>query len=329
LPDGDGHFVMLIDSNLDEKRGGTNIVKMLKDLLSGGKFDGLDYYTNTHPHCDHAGAIDDISDAVTVRNVWHSGHNPGKEHGDAYAALKRLRDKVKKAGGEDRELNGTRDTASLGDVIYNVLAPAEHVVDDIAGEDCETRRRRIHEHCSVLRFGYGSPEKSYVLVTGDSDKCAWTEHITEYHGAGDENRIRAQVLSASHHCSRTFFKTCEDDPEPYERHLELIDPTYLIISAPLRDESPHGHPHEDALELYKKKVKEDDILHTGDGRKAWILDIQTDGSIAFKHDAGELAEAYPIGGDDDEEDDDGGGGGKTTGPYVVTPRIDRRPMGKR
>jgi competence protein ComEC len=327
-PEGSGHRVMLIDSNLDEERGGTNLVKMLEDLFDGGTFDELDYYVNTHPHSDHAGAIDDISDAVTIRNVWHSGHDPGREHGEAYQALKRLRDKVKKAGGEDRELNGTRETATLGDVSYNVLSPAKHVVDDIAGEDCEARYRRIHEHCTVLRFGYGSHEKAYVMITGDSDKCAWSEHITEYHGAGDENRVRAQVLSASHHGSRTFFKTCEDDPKPYERHLELIDPTYLVISAPRRDESPHGHPHGDALELYKKKVAEDDVLHTGDGRKAWRLDVESDGSFVLKNDAGELAEAYPIGGDDD--DDDGGDEGrKTTGPYVITPRIDRRPMGKR
>jgi competence protein ComEC len=254
---------MLIDSNQGRKNGGINLVELLQDLFKDQDDGGLDYYVNTHPHLDHAGGLDEIQEAVEIRNVWHSGHDPGNNHCEAYDALQRLRKKVSDKGGEDRTLTGTRATESLGDAVYNVLSPAQHVQDEIADEDAETRYRRIHEHCVVLRIGYGSPTPKFVLITGDSDKCAWKEHITEYHGAGDENRIRSQVISASHHGSRTFFKDNEDDPEPYTRHMDLIEPEYLIISAPLQEESCHGHPHDDALELYKMYVSEEAIFHTG------------------------------------------------------------------
>ena len=90
-----------------------------------------------------------------------------------------------------------------------------------------------------------------VLITGDSDKAAWSEHITDYHGKDDDNRIAASVLSASHHGSRTFFKECEDDDDVYTTHLDRIDPSHVVVSAPDQADSPHGHPHDDAMQLYR------------------------------------------------------------------------------
>jgi len=326
IPSGDSYLTMLVDSNQGRKHGGINLVELLQDLFERQDDSSLDYYVNTHPHLDHAGGLDEIQDAVEIDNVWHSGHDPGGNHCEAYDALQRLRKKVSDKGGEDRTLTGTRATERLGDAVYNVLAPAQHVQDEIGDEDAETRYRRIHEHCAVLRFGYGSVMPTFILLTGDSDKCAWKEHITEYHGAGGENRIRAQVLSASHHGSRTFFKANEDDPEPYTRHMDLIEPEYLIISAPLQEESCHGHPHDDALELYKKYVSDDAILHSGDGHRSFICDINSDGTFFITDDAGELAEKYGFAPDDE----DGGGskesGSRSTGPYVIS-QIDRKPMG--
>jgi beta-lactamase superfamily II metal-dependent hydrolase len=324
IPSNGSHLTMLIDSNQGRKHGGINLVALLKDLFEDGG--GLTYFVNTHPHLDHAGGLDEIAEGIEIDNVWHSGHDPGKDHCEAYDALQRLRKKVWYKGGEDRILTGTRATERLGDAVYNVLSPAQHVQDEIADEDAETRYRRIHEHCAVLRIGYGTPAPSFVLITGDSDKCAWKEHITEYHGAVDENRIRSQILSASHHGSRTFFKENEEDPEPYTKHMDLIKPEYLVISAPLQEESCHGHPHDDALELYKKYVSDEATFHTGDGRRSFICDISSDGSFFINDDGGKLAETYGF----PPDDEDGGGGkantSKSTGPYVIS-QVDRKPMG--
>src|SRR5690606_16235581 len=122
----------------------------------------------------------------------------------------------------------------------------------------DERNKRIHEQCGVIKFSYGNPSKS-ILFTGDSDKIAWKDHITNYH----YDQLPSAVLSASHHGSRTFFKQDKDDAEPYEDHIEQIKPTYLIISAPRREDSPHEHPHKDAMELYEKYIDEDGIFHLG------------------------------------------------------------------
>jgi competence protein ComEC len=323
IPSGASHQTMLIDSNQGRKHGGINLVTMLQDLFESRTNDGLTYFVNTHPHSDHAGGLDEILDAIPIGNVWHSGHNPGKNHEDAYQAVQRLRKSVQEKGGEDRTITGTRTTESIGDAVFNMLSPAAYVQDEIGCEDPEVRYRRIHEHCAVLRFGYGSPNPTYVMITGDSDKCAWSEHITDYHGNGDENRLRAQILSAAHHGSRTFFKTNEQDPEPFTRHMDLISPTHLILSAPLQEESCHGHPHKDALEIYRRYVEEDAILHTGSGRRSFICDIYSDGQYLINDDGGELARAYGF-----NDDGDGGNGNKlgSSGPYIIS-QVDRRPMG--
>jgi competence protein ComEC len=326
IPSNGSYLTMLIDSNQGRNHGGINLVEMLQDLFAGQENASLNYFVNTHPHLDHAGGLDEIQDAVEIDNIWHSGHKPGRQHDEAYRALERLRKKVVEKGGEDRTLTGSRVTERLGEAIYNVLAPAQHVQDEIASEDPEIRYRRIHEHCAVLRIGYGFPNPTFVLITGDSDKCAWSEHITHYHGEGEENRIWAQILSASHHGSRTFFKVSEDDPEPFTRHIELIEPKILILSAPLQEESCHGHPHDDALELYKRYVDEEAILHTGDGRRSFICDIYFDGQYLINDDGGELAATYGFSSNDGN---DGGGQNDksiSSGPYIIS-QVDEQPMG--
>lgn len=325
IPTTTSHLTMLIDSNQGRKHGGINLVNMLQDLFEGQNGVGLTYFVNTHPHSDHAGGLDEIVDAIEIENVWHSGHNPGKDHEDAYQAVQRLRKKVQRRGGEDRTITGTRTAEKVGDASLNLLSPAQYVQDDIGGEDAESRYRRIHEHCAVLRIGYGSPDPTFVMITGDSDKCAWSEHITHYHGDSGENRLQSKILSAAHHGSRTFFKVDENDPDPFVRHIELIAPTHLIISAPLQDESSHGHPHDDALEIYKRYVTEDAILHTGVGRRSFICDIYADGQYIINDDGGELARVYGFG---PEGNGEGGEGtsSRSTGPYVIS-QVDRRPMG--
>jgi competence protein ComEC len=324
IPNGSSHLSMLIDSNQGRNTGGIDLIRLLKDLFVGSD-SGLDYFVNTHPHSDHAGDLDDIQKEIEIANIWHSGHNPGRNHADAFNAIQRLRATVRSRGGEDRTMLGTRSGERIGEATVNFLSPASYVADEIADEDPEVRYRRIHEHCSVIRIGYGTTP-AFILITGDSDKCAWQEHITDYHGGSEENRIKADILSASHHGSRTFFKTCEDDPDPYTRHMDLIQPTYLVISSPVQDESCHGHPHDDAMELYRKYVTEENILHTGEGKTTHMCDIFHTGQFHLTTDNGDLASTY---GFRSEPSDQNGGSNLSraaSGPFVHT-KIDDRPMG--
>ena len=147
----------------------------------------------------------EIYKQIGIEKLWHSGHKPGGDHKEAYEDLdyvvKKLGDDnvyILKGSKEDNKLGDK--TIKLGDINYNVLAPAEYVADEIEGEMPDERYSRIHEQCGVIRFKYGTDEKQ-ILITGDADYDAWKEHIADYH----KDRLPSTVLSAAHHGSNSFF----------------------------------------------------------------------------------------------------------------------------
>lgn len=333
IPTGSGvtdYIYVLIDSDMDKEPNEIDLVEMFKDLFkSNGK---LNTFINTHPHNDHIGGIKDVYNETKFAEVWHANHKPGKKHKEKYEDLKYVIDKVGKSNeyfllGTD-DLNSVRNTEDkkvikmLGNVDYQILSPAKYLCEDINEEDQDTRDDRIHEQCGVIKFTYGKDAKS-ILFTGDSDKEAWKSHITAHH----KNNLPSFVLSASHHGSRSFFKKGKDDEDIYEKHVEYIAPTYLIISAPKKDKSPYDHPHDDAMELYRKYVEEDNIMHLGANVESVIVDIDSDGNIEVKVDK-DLVEAYGKGNDDEGGDDD-----KKTRDYSSiyvgsqTSKIDNKPNG--
>lgn len=326
VKDGDGYKSVLIDINRDaEGNNGINVPKLMKDLLADQ--DGrLDLFVNTHPHKDHLDDITELSEQVDIQEIWESGHVPGKDDKASYDELQSVIKKVKKKHGDDAvtEMLGSRTAIAFGDAEIYILSPAEHVKDDIADEDEAGRRRRIHEHCAVLRIGKDS---TWILFTGDADRTAWEEHITDYH----KKRLPSQILNASHHGSRTFFKHDEED-DPYMTALETIDPEYVIVSAPKQSESRHEHPHDDAMELYEEHVGQDNVLHTGANRESYICDIFTDGTYKISHDTS-LVDEY--GSDNDKEEEEKQSkttsnassiGVRAAAPMMAT-RLDHKPMG--
>jgi competence protein ComEC len=330
IPNGPGiedYSYVLLDSDLDHEPNEVNLVSMFKDLFaSTGK---LDVFINSHPHNDHIGGIREIYREIGFDEVWHSNHKPGGKHKEKYEDFSYV---VKKVGkNNEYHLKGTNQpnklrTVSdqevirkLGEVEYIVLSPAEYLCEDINEGGQDERDRRIHEQCGVIKFSYGNPQRS-ILFTGDSDKQAWKEHITDYHG----DKLPADVLSASHHGSRSFFKNGADDADVYKAHLELISPTYLIVSAPKREDSKHGHPHIDAMELYKEQIDADGIFHLGEEPCCVIVDITADGELSLHTDM-ELIEAYGGGGDDNDNDH---GKYATVNINPSTTRIDDKPMAR-
>jgi len=321
MPDGDYHKIVLVDSNEDVENNGVDIPKMLIDLFQGS-VNRLAVYINTHPHKDHFGGIRKIYDAAGIDQLWHSGHKPGGDHKDAYKDLEYVMKKLGddkvfclKGSGEDNKLDDKE--IELGDVNYNVLSPAEYVSDDIEDDDPDTRYRRIHEQCGVIRFRYGKQEKQ-ILITGDANRAAWEKHITDYH----KDRLPSTVLSAVHHGSNTFFwENAEPEGDPYIDHLQIINPTYTIVSAPTRDKSKHSHPHKEAMELYEKQAGKDNVKHLGERQECIIVDIDESGNIDLYPDD-ELVNTYGLEKNGDGKSPGGGGGG----PIIIT-QIDRKPMG--
>ncbi len=62
MPDGTGrHLSMLIDCNRSASLKGIDLTKLLGDALpkNGAGRPLLDVFTNTHPHSDHIGGLDE------------------------------------------------------------------------------------------------------------------------------------------------------------------------------------------------------------------------------------------------------------------------------
>jgi competence protein ComEC len=336
IPTGPGvsdYKYILLDSDRDKEANEIDLIDLFKDLFKNGG--ELDVFINTHPHNDHIGGIKDVYDEIKFKEIWHSNHKPGPKHKDKYEGLKYVIDKVGKSN--EYFLLGTNDinkirtsddneiTKKLGNIDYQVLSPAEYLCEDINDENQDGRDARIHEQCGVLKFTYGKEAKS-IIMTGDSDKAAWKDHITDYH----KDNLPANVLSASHHGSRTFFKTNEEDEDVYETHIETIVPTYVIISAPKQEDSQHGHPHDDAMELYKKHVDEDGILHLGSGPFSVIVDIDENGTLDVKKDT-ELIDAYGKKDEDEEKKKNENNNSSSAAGFYIgsrTTRIDHKPSGR-
>ena len=310
--DGESYLTHLVDVNL-HKDIGIDVPEMVSDLVGET---GLDVFINTHPHDDHLCGVVELSDAVNIREVWHSGHVPGKKNQGASDNLQKVIKKVTKEYGKDAEVKllGSKSPTERGDAEYYVLSPAEYVVDDIAGETGEARDKRVHEHCAVLKFGI--PD-TWIMLTGDADLDAWQLHITKYH----KKRTGAAILSAAHHGSRSFFKDDEED-DPYLEALEGIDPTHIIISAPKQEDSKHGHPHDDAVKLYDDHVGSDEVYHTGEQGYSFICDIFEDGTYSVTSDKGKLFKSYPFTSDDDAGDN---GTAKSVSVQASRPRVPQAP----
>jgi len=268
IPNGESHKYVLVDSNKDEKNNGIDIAEFFKDKIPSEEL----IFINTHPHNDHVRGADKIKHLIG--EVWETGFEPSKEHDDAKKILDDLTtekntyylrgtNKINTLS-EDGTEEG-KEPYKIGDVDYQVLSPASYVANEVNGDD-----NKIHEQSGVIKFIYKGKS---ILMTGDSDKKAWQEHITSYYG----EYLKSDVLSASHHGSRSFFKDGEDDKNPFTDHIKKINPTYLVISAPKK--SDHDHPHDDALKIYKKYLREENIYNLGEKEQSLIMDIDALGKI--------------------------------------------------
>lgn len=266
--------------------------------------------------------VKEIYEHIGIKRLWHSGHKPGGDHKEVFEDLQYVIKELEAENvcilkGSEEENKLDDKTFKLGDVSYNILAPAEYVSDEIEDEKPDERYKRIHEQCGVVRFKYGTDEKQ-VIITGDADYDAWKSHITDYH----KDRLPSTVLSAAHHGSNSFFwKTSDTSEKPYKKHLDLINPTYIVVSAPKSGESKHGHPDKEAIDLYKEKAGEDNLFHLGNKRECVIVDIEDNGNIDLYPDD-ELVEYYGI-----KNDDSGGDEGKSISSAAVITKVDKKPMG--
>ena len=111
------------------------------------------------------------------------------------------------------------------------------------------------------------------------------------------------MISAPHHGANSFFWENEpDDEKPYSEHLDIVDPEYIIVSAPKSSESKHDHPNKEAMDEYRKKVGDANVKHLGAKRECVIVDITENGDFSLNVDT-ELVKQYGILSNQDDKEE--------------------------
>jgi len=196
----------------------------------------IDLLIVTHPHRDHASGVARLLEVFDVGEVWESGHRLDCDE-DWYEELVAALEET-----DALVVTAQSDPAKVtpGGTELHVFAPAAPMHVD--RPDDKDRRRDIHDQCMVVSVREG--ERSF-LVVGDSRWREWDARIVEEYG----DALSHELLLASHHGSRAFFRD-DDEDEPFLEGLAAVSPEIVLVSV---GDNDFGHPHQDALEIYRKE----------------------------------------------------------------------------
>lgn len=168
----------------------------------------VDILILTHPHADHIGGTIALLDAFDVGVIIDPAVAAGSEvYAETLGRARRLGVRWV-AARPGREI-------ALGDVVIQVLAPLENVLDASADPN---------DYSAVFRLAYG---RFGALFLGDAPMEVENELVAR-HGAA----LAAQLLKVGHHGSLT---------STGDSLLAAIRPSLAIVSAGRRNR--YGHPH--------------------------------------------------------------------------------------
>ncbi|KAF0247816.1 MAG: hypothetical protein FD167_2786 [bacterium] len=214
---------IVIDANIPSSGNGTYVKGYLqnKALVRSP----ISLFMLTGWDCDHANAagVGMVVNNFTVSTVWIP---PWPNTTEAAKEVKRiLKEDARWAKGYDvyHPRTDQQRCFQIGDTKITVFSPHP--------EDADTSNNT--SIVAKLECGGFS-----VLITGDCEQSRWSS-IVRYFG----KELSSDVLVAPHHGSRNGIT---------EEALQKIRPKLVLISA--GNHSTWQHPHQEAVDLYKKYV---------------------------------------------------------------------------
>lgn len=164
------------------------------------------YVIGTHPHEDHIGGLDDIINNFNINTFYMP---------DVVTTAKTFEDVLDALENKNIALSipNKNDTFELGDANVKVL---------YVGDDSESD---LNDTSIVLKVTY---QNVSFLLTGDAS--------TKVEDTLDRKDLESTVLKVGHHGSSTATD---------EEFLELVNPTYAVIS--VGKDNQYNHPHTEVL----------------------------------------------------------------------------------
>lgn len=267
FPDGKNMLIDGGDTSNDAKNAVIN-------CLSTEGVSVLDYVMLTHTDTDHVGSLDDVLDAVSIKNLYipditASNGLPNEDTIDgsiSTLAYERFMDRVL----TETYMEGSVSTAvnvicnqgilTITDELYlmTIYCPEASYYDDINNNSSAEDKNNMSPTCVLTYAG------RVIVLTGDSDEDA-EQRFVDYLGT---NIVNADVLKVAHHggaeSSNQFF-------------LDAIDAEYAIISCGIGNS--YDHPRQAAINrLIASGV--DYILRT-DINSDILLRIDADSDMEF------------------------------------------------
>lgn len=209
LPDGK---LMLIDTGGSLGGSPDPGARVLLPLLKARRRSHIDVVVISHPHPDHYGGLSAILDQVTIGELWDNGQADAEDPEGTFA---KLLNHVRRRG--VRVLTPKQlceQSRSFASARVQVLWPCPGYQPALD----------VNDNSLVLRV---TRDQASYLFTGDIETSAETMLVSRHPD------LRAQVLKAAHHGSRT---------SSTQAFIAAVKPRTAVISAGRFNRFGHPHP---------------------------------------------------------------------------------------
>lgn len=273
--------VMLYDCNVSADME-DNILAELEKYIpvksdeNGDDYQPIEIFVNSHRDTDHLRGLKKVNERFPIGAIWDSGQTGETTENSDYQYYMGLRRRLKAKDDNNLKVPVPSNKAvdSFGGADVYCLADAEDFQEVL----CESRFQKIqHTNALVLLVTYAGRK---MLLTGDSDWHSWKEKIVPNFKGRECSFENSDVLIASHHGSKSFFTDeetiDEDDSETtYMDALKLINPSIVLISC--GKYKVHQHPNNQAVALYKKYSKNEQVYCTNSEGCSFVGAIKYNG----------------------------------------------------
>ena len=184
----------------------------------------INIFANSHRDADHMRGVKKVHALYPIGKVWDSGVEGTTTDTPEYRAYMDLRRKV---GSKEVE---ARKRWDYGDARLRCMNSKNPNLSD------------ANDQSLVFKIEYAGRS---LLLAGDTSFRPWKENILPSYG----DDVKAAILLASHHGSKSFFDDPSDEKNWYVAHIKKIKPAMTLVSV---GQNPHGLPDQAALDLYEK-----------------------------------------------------------------------------